>query len=206
LSLLDIVNNSWKTSAFVDITPVESLQFLLCINSIWCESALACIESIQTGHIVGRAAVYCVSEIRLVVNKVSQPCFWDLQSWDTTLSLKKVVAQIQEIGSKCIEPLYGGEESDVQLFSVCLELLPAVIGALDGLKVYGDSNLGDADTENILDSMFYVEWDLSLLLPISSILCELYAYMNKRHLVEFKVLIYWLFFTFLSDEVFRAMV
>lgn len=163
----------WKGDIHLaDVTHADILHFLLQLESLQQQAIRDCVSCINSGKINGKSALYCVSELRLAINKMTVHGETDDESHSTLIS---------EIGEYCLEPLINRGEFDLQSFTTCLELIPAVIEALHSLH---ENEL----VTDLLNSLFYVKWDLDILLPISSILCELYPYLSKDHLRLFKVI------------------
>lgn len=171
-------------SKYLECPPADTLHFLLMIESIWFSAALICIEHIHSNHINGRTALYCISEIRLALNRL-------VREVTTKREINCMINNVQKLGEACIEPIMNSGSINANSFSSCLELLPTIADALHHLQRQLDDFATDFDDSDPLDDLictiFLVEWDLSLLLPLSSILCELYSYLSKDNLVAFKV-------------------
>lgn len=210
--MLEYVRNHWKSRSLIaNISYSEALHVLLSIDFIKHRSILDCIECMQSGFITGRMALYCISEITSVINKInmlSSSFGSNNDSGESMQDVHKIMDNIQEIGEACISPLFTFESSSsytqqnynnnininnsnekssttIQSFTNCLELLPAVVATIHSLKRFCTKSYLKQQID-LLDSIFFVQWNFSLLLPISSILCEMYSYLTKKHLYEFK--------------------
>ena len=183
--MLELVTSSWSEGVN-DSATSRDLHILLCIDDIWHNAAVACIEHIQNRNIAGHLAVSCISEIRLAINRITHPVSWD----ESFLSGTDVSSHLHKIGQACIVPLLDDTPQDAKLFSIGIELLPTLVNALDVLQrqFSGCSLSTDADGNfGPLDWIFALSWSRTHLLAIASILCELYPFLTEKQLDEFQV-------------------
>lgn len=165
----------------VGISHTDILHFLLQIDSVCYNAALINIECISSGKINGKMALYCVSELRLAISRLSTRALRDLDLVEETIH------NIREVGNALIAPILEGGY-DLHSFTTCLELLPVVVEALVSLQRCDEhAHRDNCEHEMLLNDVFDVNWEAPLVLPLSSILCELYPYLSKDNLHSFEV-------------------
>lgn len=181
--LFTVAEAIWNGSMdpIVGITHPDILHFLLCIDSVCCDAALCNIACINAGKINGKMALYCVSELRLAISRLSTRALQDRDLVEDTIH------SILEIGRALTTPILEGGY-DLHSFTTSLELLPVVVEALVTLQRCDTNSHGDyAEHEMLLSEVFGVQWESALVLPLSSILCELYPHLSKQNLHSFEV-------------------
>lgn len=87
-----------------------------------------------------------------------------------------------ELAQECLSPLSDPDKQLVSssAFTSCLELLPAIMGAMHTLGE--EEEVGD-----LLDEVFNVRWEHQHVLPMTNLMSELYPYLAPRHLEALKV-------------------
>jgi len=181
--LFAVAEAVWNGSAepIAGITHPDILRFLLQIDSVCCEAALCNVACINAGKINGKMALYCVSELRVAITRLSSQA-----SQDGDL-VEETIHSVLEIGRALTAPiLEGGYE--LHSYTTCLELLPVVVETLATLQRFDVHSGGDyLAHEMLLNDVFGVQWEGALVLPLSSILCELYPHLSKDNLRSFEV-------------------
>lgn len=139
------------------------------------------IACINAGKINGKMALYCVSELRVAITRLSSQA-----SQDRDL-VEETIHSVLEIGRALTAPILEGGY-DLHSYTTCLELLPVVVETLVTLQRFDVHSGGDYLVhEMLLNDVFGVQWEGALVLPLSSILCELYPHLSKDNLRSFEV-------------------
>lgn len=195
--LLDLVVESWKDrrAAIEGIDAASSLRVALTIGSLFHKATIECIACIQKGYIEGRDAIYCLSEISLVVTALpaaaNTNCNAHSQSHPSSnayssnaypsnslyanLSIEDIFNYLFELGGSCVGPLLttssSTRSSELQTLTAPLDLIPAIMNAISAIKMSYNYNYKYTERVDIIRSLFMVDWDVRLLLPMSSTLC-----------------------------------
>ncbi len=191
-------------------TANELLVIALGLPHVARAAALECLLCINSGHISGRTAIYCISHLRvylLSLNAQSTSSSKSLHVGDVTIFLRDMV-------NICISPLqmsYGGTsntdarassaEGDGGLRSGCLDLLPAIMNTLSLLakqmselrKELGCRHVPDLSgvesPQQVIDSAIsgLLEQDASNAAKHASIgvfncCCDLFPYLDASHI------------------------
>jgi hypothetical protein len=172
--LLDLCKEYWNgTTGSHDSGHSGCMRIVLQIPELWIRSATECIECIHQELITGRSALYCISELRLALNRKSRSGSTDCG--DLTVELFGLI-------ELCLSPMLDSEKASVSTtaFAVCLELLSVLIGALHATQ---ETEAAD----QALDMAFSVRWAPEHVLPLASTLSELYPFLSTEHLQSLRV-------------------
>ena len=187
--MLQFIKSCWAEGSdnevSASLTASELLRIGLMVPSIAHETCVSCIDAIQTGQIVGRAAIFCVSEIRLCLVSLAS-----IEMDESILSIKRIAERINDIAVKSFRPFLTDAPGfrftrDLQSSMVCLELLPHSIGILCGLRKRFLSlpRLYISRIDDILNT----PWTSRTALPFANLICDLFLNLKSRHVREFKV-------------------
>ena len=161
-------------SQIEDITHAEALHILLLVDSIKQRAALLYIEYVQSGCMVGAMVSSCITEIRVMIGLISPTLSESSSSHD--------ISMLHSIGEACIGPLFDVpcSERSVHSFVVCSKLLPTIVELLHHFRELCPASLM-AQHIDIIDSMFFVQWDPAVLLPVAHILSDMYSHLTSQH-------------------------
>lgn len=173
--------NHWEGSSVIrGASHADCLRLVLNVRSTWFAAASKCIESIHKDLINGSSAVYCIAEIRLAISKYAR-----IVSGDEDES-QKIISELEQLALLCLAPLAAPVDTaatptdNQNAFATGLEALPPLLAALYNLDA-------EESAVRILDEAFATHWDISQVVPMVSILCELYPYLSSHHLSALKV-------------------
>lgn len=166
-------------SQIEDVTHAEALHILLLVDSIKQPAALMYIESVQSGCMVDAMVSSCIEEIRVMIGLI-RPTLSDSSS-------SRDISMLHSIGEACIGPLFDVRcsEKSVHSFVACSKLLPPIVELLHHFRELCPSSLM-AHHIDIIDSMFFVQWDPAVLLPVVHILSDMYSYLTSHHLRDLR--------------------
>ena len=183
------------------IASADILKIVLRIDRIAHFVALLCIENIQNGNIYGRQAIYCIAEIRIFIISLRSQALTKhsrADPFENVLTPIDATNQIVEIASFCILPVINNRMQELSRILICFDLIPISIMALASIHNVVGSRLRNGtvsaldDCKSISDILELIlisaEWDSTNLLPLSNLICELYIYLSKPQVIEFKVL------------------
>lgn len=161
-------------SQIEDVTHAEALHILLLVDSIKQRAALLYIEYVQSGCMVGGMVSSCIAEIRLMIGLISPTLSESSSSHD--------ISMLHSIGEACIGPLFDVpcSERSVHSFVVCSKLLPIIVELLHHFRELCPASIMTQHID-IIDSMFFVQWDPAVLLPVAHILSDMYSHLTSQH-------------------------
>lgn len=161
-------------SQIEDVTHAEALHILLLVDSIKQRAALLYIEYVQSGCMVGAMVSSCIAEIRVMLGLICPTLSESSSSHD--------ISMLHSIGEACIGPLFDVpcSERSVHSFVVCSKLLPTIVELLHHFRELCPASLM-AQHIDIIDSMFFVQWDPAVLLPVLHILSDMYSHLTSQH-------------------------
>jgi hypothetical protein len=191
--LLNLIAQCWRDTAAVSGpaltnsiqitgTASELLRVAMSIESVTHRAIIRVIDCIHSGHVRGRSAIYCISEVRItLLSRDSSEKLSDLEVLMEAIENTKLVAQ------RIIRPFFAasGNQLHLQEACICLDLLPDSLNLLRFLrKKVKRSTKYETD---LLDDLMSNEWHPAGFLPICCALCEIFPHLKSRHLEEFKV-------------------
>lgn len=123
---------------------------------------------------VGAMVSSCIAEIRVMIGLISPTLSESSSSHD--------ISMLHSIGEACIGPLFDVpcSERSVHSFVVCSKLLPTIVELLHHFRELCPASLM-AQHIDIIDSMFFVQWDPAVLLPVVHILSDMYSHLTSQH-------------------------
>jgi hypothetical protein len=186
------------------ITSSDLLQVALHLPAIAFPAVLAFIELLHQGVISDRAAVHCLSDLRLhLQERASSLDYTPVSSAD--IILRDEFLEIAHTCMACIRHMSSTTHS-TRLFStsmvndaeddncddcpedkdqykytssVSLELLPYLVELL--------VDISEEAAEEIINTLLQKQWPSSLLLTLCNSVCDLLSFLSARHLAAFKV-------------------
>lgn len=167
-------------------TPSELLKVGIGVNSISYDAVISCIQAIQTGAIFGRAAIFCISEIRMfLLSKSTFQCDEAIQGANTVLE------HVFDVVMLCVTPFIDLDrkqsflDDSISAGFVGLELVPVAIGILSSARKRFRKT--PRYHVKIIDHLLRCDWQPSAVLPLSNMLCEIHPVLKRRHFRDFKV-------------------
>ena len=199
----------------ISLDPAGSLRVLLHVETIWKKAAVECINCIHQGFISGKDAIYCISEIRIIMTllptivksersasrnagRYNQDVSYKMiRNFHRKTTVEEFFDFLHEIGEDCISPLFdfalnkkgaarknlSSSSSSLQTITLCLDLIPVIVSTIATLKNLYEEECSEGNI-NLVESLFYIEWDAKLVLPLCNIFCELYAHLTPHQLLE----------------------
>jgi hypothetical protein len=162
------------------------LRIALCVDSICQKASIECLQCINKGQITGRAAIFCISEIRISLLSSMTSSF----SSTTYIQKQEIIDSLAEhandLANICIQPFifHNNQPIDIQQSMINLDLLPAALSVLFTLrKRYRSLPRMEA---HIINSLLAAEWQSSSFVPLFNILSELFPYLKENHLKQIK--------------------
>jgi hypothetical protein len=160
----------------------ELLRVAISIESIAQRAIKTIIECIQNGHVCGRSAIYCTSEVRIAL--LCREFSRDISDKDVLI---EAIDNARSVAEQCIRPFFAANKNKLNLqeASICLDLFPDAINFLSFLR----RKLKRCRKYEIelLDTFMSNEWHSAGFLSICCTLCELFSHLKTRHLEEIKV-------------------
>lgn len=116
----------------------------------------------------------CITEIRVMIGLIRPTLSDSSPSHD--------ISMLHNIGEACIGPLFDVPCTDksVHSFVVCSKLLPTIVELLHHFRELCPVSLM-AQHIDIIDSMFFVQWDPAVLLPVVHLLSDMYSHLTSHH-------------------------
>ena len=160
----------------------ELLRVAISIESIAQRAIKTIIECIQNGHVCGRSAIYCTSEVRIAL--LCREFSRDISDKDVLI---EAIDNARSVAEQCIRPFFAANKNKLNLqeASICLDLFPDAINFLSFLR----RKLKRCRKHEIelLDTFMSNDWHSAGFLSICCTLCELFSHLKTRHLEEIKV-------------------
>lgn len=158
-------------------TAGDLLRVMLHIPSKSEQAILDCIRFVSQGRIPGRAADYCVFEIRSFISDIEE-------------IVPSVLSSLNEIATACLQPFASNSAVSTSLpREACapLELLPVICGLLLRHNIQRAVKEYKQTLVRILDAFLSALWPSSVFVAVANIAAELYPCFKRNHLSQLKV-------------------
>ena len=197
MSICTCIGNGTSTAQQIDATTsfADLLGVALHIRSIAHEAAIQYINGLVSNSISGRSAVHCLSHI--------QSYFFEIVKSRKSEDLSMLVNLVDKVACTCLDMMTAYEDGngdmsrppDSRRCITCMDLFPIVINVLHQVErssVWHRAGRVDSDVSQrhgqLLDDFCSHPWPTQLVLPLASIINDLWIFLLPRHVHSLKVL------------------
>lgn len=168
-ALLGAARLCWKSSVH-DCAPQDILACLFRLDYACQPGLVECLQFIRSDIINGRAAIFCISEIQLLLQRYADSPYLE--------SKEKIF--LMDLFDVCIEPFLAPSAVEFSRCSVLLELVPVLFSVLSRTPKDSSSSLKrSTELKSMLEKLLTSEWRPGAEVIVLNMTTEINRFMKK---------------------------